>query len=416
MEEIPEKKLLDLNDVVKYNMFDAEFIVTQINISDKQQTYNIRLYKKDLKEIISPETLQTIENTEIPRNELIFIRKDENKKETKALPDTLKKQLFDLHTKKKLNINKKLIVIISINTHGSVLSLDTGEYQEKFPYNFKHTFWKNIGVCGKIHYATNNISKLTKIHNSYIDWIKSLYKSNTAFKPLSTTDGKYNIIKKLEEEVNYNIDIKLENENDNISTYLPNLFYTHTPKNNCKNYYTCNPEYIPYINKPYIDTPYYADKKLSFDNEEETPLYITIIDGNQTTTITCNKTNDFKKINTFISNFIKQKKSKDLDVSKMEKTLNDIISNLPIYFNISELFRIFELLEVIDYDIDLFLLDYSCSTIGHNIDPNILKDFLNDKTISKGGKRQTRKNKRKHKKTNRRKKHKKTNITKKHHR
>jgi hypothetical protein len=397
MEENTQKEFLDLNDVVKYKNFDDEFIVKNIIRVNNEEFYNIRLYKNNSKEIISPETLERIETTEIPRKELTFLYKNENKKETKELSPTLKKQLLSLHTQKKL-LNNKIIVIISIHAHGKVITLDRGEYSEKFPSNFKYTFWKNIGVCGKIHYAKVDIRTFYQIHNSYIYWIKSLYKRITNFESLTQNDETYNKIKKLEQKVHYNIDMSLKT--DNFVRSLPDLFYNHTPKDNCKNYYTCNPEFIPYINKPYIDTPYYADKSLRFETSHKSPLYITIIDRTKTTTITCNKTTDLKKLNKFILDFIKQKKSKDLDISETEKILNDIFFSS--HLNISELFRIFELLKVIDYDIDLFLLDYSCSTIGHNIDKQTLKEFLDDPTIAKGGKRKkiTRKNKRK---TNKRK-------------
>jgi hypothetical protein len=379
MEENTQKEFLDLNDVVKYKNFDDKFIVKNIIRVNDKEFYNIRLNNPE-KKILRDE----LEEIKIPRDKLIFLYNNKNNstKETKSLSPILK---------------NKLIVIISINIHGKVNSLDRVFL---FPSNFKHTFWKNIGVCGKMVAYNKNIGedKPAKTHQKYVELITSL-KNVDEMNVNKLFDNKQII--SMEKNMIYNKDIPYKNDSNarSMRSNTNKLFYTQTPTLFCKNKYKCNPEYIQFINKPYIDTPKYLDKNLYFGNDVGS-LYITIIDEKQEsdkkqTSWVMNSVDDLTKV----TNYIYERIENELTPTMFPEFKPEIIKKIDCLlqqnnFLLNDLFSVFEFLKLIDYEIDLFLLDYSCSTIltEKSDNPDFKKKLvgiLNNNDISKGGKRKT---------------------------
>jgi hypothetical protein len=293
-------------------------------------------------------------------------------------------------------IRRKLIVIISINIHGSVsLNINNENIKtisdidvQEFPSNFKHIFWKNKGMCGKIFYGLA-LGFKNNIHNNFVKLInKNISDINTNYNIQNIQDKILNpgILHNFMDSGTY--DPKYVPFSSDIKKDKEDIFFTEnslvkkifTCSNN-----SCNPNFTKYIDKPYIDTKKYVNKNLQFDVKRDMGISIDIIDE---TTPSNNQKYVCKEISEILNFLDKISKIYSIEYNKLS-FFNNYFEEQKINlgknrFKLNKLIEVFGLIN--NYDINLFLFDYSCS--GINIDEkkeDELIKFLDDSTIAKGG-------------------------------
>jgi hypothetical protein len=294
---------------------------------------------------------------------------------------------------------ESLKVIISVNVHGKVIENYYDDGLKKievleFPKNFKKIIWKNKGVCGKttiskiIGKQQNNTRK--NIHDIYVNFIQECYNypnfNNTYLNYIRETiipmencfhwydckrpsiDGRVKISKSFNKKI-----------------FKPNdLFFLEKCDNGD---YVCNSKANEYIDKIYINSKKYVNKYLSFrneSNEDSRGIYISIIKDDKTSGhfqmvdktdgISINNITDFLGID--ILEILNKK-------NKLANTIDNLLNeNVDITFDL-----LFDFFGSLDYNIDLYLLDYSCSGFGSDINNHQnYNEIMNDNTIAKGGK------------------------------
>ena len=306
--------------------------------------------------------------------------KDENLKEN--LNENLKE---NLNTEDLVDLTKKLTVIISVNAHGEVIENPNKNKCmdiQKFPSNFITVFYKNKGVCGKV--VANDISDKTtsheQIHKDYVNLINKNYdenKKNSITINQKLLDGLDSLKQKENPLFPKDIDDKIDLFNLK-DVHNQDLFHNKTD-----NKYKLNDKTNKYIDKLSIGNMYYVNKSLGFTDSNPNfknfiKIYITIVYDNKNLSLEITKPDlsDFKnKLNNFL----------DINIT------NENESNINTEITFEQIFSI--LGELNEYNIDLFLLDYSCSGFPFKITKEeyvkLLKETKNqtNNLCSLGGKR-----------------------------
>ena len=302
-----------------------------------------------------------------------------NTNNTKSFYNVLHKNLHLVQTK------KSLVIVISIMVHGNVelIKNNNNKYNlsvKKFPNNFKSTFWKNIGVCGKRTY-TKSSTQTEPIHKAYVDAI--IQKKNLKY---AIPDD----ITNLENNYVSNILTDTTCSRSPVDGTNQDVFYEVTNDDN-NIQYKCNDTYKPFLNRIYHDKIKYLNKIISFTNKNNNPnnaLYISIIIENETKMFKCiNITELVDVVKYIISSFIIQETNDNyFDILPLTNSLNALSNPKVTDPEMVTLSDIFELLSlIINYDIELYLLDYSCSSFKIDIGNTDFNKILFDQSIAQGG-------------------------------
>jgi hypothetical protein len=349
-----EEKKLNLHDIVKHKHYkDTDlFLIYNINILNNTTEYDIRN--------INPPNRKLLFQS---GNQLTFVRM--------ANPDEKNKN----NQSEEFNHNKSVVVFITLNLHGSVIINNNNTLDvQPYPFNFNDIFWKNKGICGKLsYYGSPTEDNGITPESTHKVFAKSIQKQTLE------SDMEHHIYC---EDLFYYNEHRYRNCKKNPCEYInQDQFYEQKDNN-----YVCTEKYRGLLNTPHTNTTRYVNKHLSFEGiKPEQGIFISIIDEDKIETIHSKDTAELNNVVQFINNFIQIKSNHkvELDTSEIESIQNSISTNLTLY----NVFRIFELLDKINYDVDLYLLDYSCSIFNKNVklkDTNYDK-VMDDTTIAKGG-------------------------------
>ena len=280
------------------------------------------------------------------------------------------------------NSREKIVIVISVHSHGTINTNPDKNNNidiKKFPNNFKNVFWKNKGVCGTVIYTNpeegykHELIFIHQIHNDYVHLIQ---------KNRITDNNNLMIMKKKENKL-FSDKINSEYyEQNEITNNNHDFFYIKNQEN-----YELNEKTKKYVDKINLKCTDYLNKKLEFDEDNKaSKIIISIIHNNnmEITHLVINQDDlsDFKSV---IYGFKKLPYIDTNPVNNKKETLT---------FE-----KIFSILgELNEYDINLYLLDYSCSAFPFETtydDYRKLSNYFKEKKICSGGSRKRKTVKRK---------------------